>query len=414
MGALEGDGLPELRVFGERLKEADADFATDCRHFRGDRPCVHGRLCPGCEHHAPYRHRVCVIKLGALGDVIRTLSILPQMRRLYDDAHVTWVSRPDGCRMIRDHPLIDRTLSFDAISAMLLQQERFDLVICLDKEPQPCALASAIKAPLKLGLGLSPEGKPIPLNREARAYFRLGLSNELKFIDNRKSYPRLIHEALGWGYDGQRYELPVDPQRRHEQRRILGAKGWRDDLPTLGINVGAAKTFANKMWPPGRIVQLIHHIRQRQVRLQILLLGGRGEGPIVDRILRHTSADVAVGGGIDAGTDHDEPSFVALVDACDVVFSGDTMAMHVAVALGKGVVVFFGPTCPQEIDLFGRGEKLVARTPCAPCYKRVCDSADICLQAVPVADAVAAIERVLKRNACREFTTDVRRIGQAA
>ena len=40
------------------------------------------------------------------------------------------------------------------------------------------------------------------------------------------------------------------------------------------------------------------------------------------------------------------------VAACDMVVSGDTLGMHMAIARGKFVVAWFGLSCAQEIDLF--------------------------------------------------------------
>ena len=369
-------------------------IAPDCRHYVGDRPCVHDRLCRGCEHYAPYHHRICVIKLAALGDVIRTLCVLPELRRRYPQSHVTWVSHSGACRMIQDHPLIDRVMEFDPNNALVLQQERFDLVVSLDKEAPPCALAQSLTAARRIGVGLSPHGTPIPLNPEAEHYVCLGLSDELKFHRNRKSYPRLVYEALGWRYDGQRYELPLDQARQLEVRRRLVSVGWQPDQPTLGINVGAGDAFANKMWPALRTAQLIRNLRARDADLQILLLGGSQQRGAIDAIVAADPSRSVM----DAGTDHDEKTFAALVDACDVVFSGDTMAMHVAIALRRGLVVFFGPTCEQEIDLFGLGEKLIAEVPCAPCYKQVCDGADACVHEGSIAEAADAVQRVMTRR----------------
>ena len=45
----------------------------------------------------------------------------------------------------------------------------------------------------------------------------------------------------------------------------------------------------------------------------------------------------------------------------DVVVCSDTLGMHLAIALKKKIVVLFGPTCPQEIDLYGRGVKALRR-----------------------------------------------------
>lgn len=374
-----------------------AALAPDCKHYLGDRPCVHNRLCRGCQHYEPYSHRICVIKLGALGDVIRTLCILPELRDRYPNAHVTWVSKPNGCRMIGDHPMIDRVLVFDAINAMTLAHQAFDTVINLDKEPEPCALAMSLNATHKLGIGLSPSGTPVPLNPEAGHYFNLGLSDDLKFRSNTKSYPQLVHEALGWTYHGQRYELPVDTTTRDRVWFHLASRGWCADRPTLGINVGAGHVFANKMWPAPRITELMLTLRDRMPDLQVVLLGGPDERPIINAVTARLRTLGCTEHVIDGGTDHDERTFVALVDACDALFTGDTMAMHVAIARGKAIVAFFGPTCEQEIDFFGKGHKLVARTACSPCYKRHCDQNDACIDQIDTRDAADAVERLLTR-----------------
>ena len=384
-----------------------AMLAPECRHYLGDRPCKHNRLCDGCPHYEPYSHRICVIKLGALGDVIRTLCILPELRRQYPKAHITWVSKPNGCRMLTGHAMIDRLMPFDAITAMTLSHEKFDTVINLDKEPQPSALAMSLRADRKLGIGLSEFGTPVPLNPEAHPYFYLGLSDELKFHHNTKSYPQLIYEAMGWAYDGQRYELPIDESARDRIRFHLATLGWRSDRSTLGINVGAGHVFANKMWAAPQIVDVIRQMCDQLPNAQILLLGGPDERPIINAINARLQLLNIQGNVIDSGTSHDEPAFVALVDTCDVVLSGDTMAMHIAIALGKQTVVFFGPTCEQEIDLFGRGEKLIAQTHCAPCYKRQCDQDNICVQQVDANAVVEAIRRRLAQSQGIEFALPV-------
>ncbi len=369
---------------------------------------MHNRLCHGCPHYDPFTDRVCVIKLGALGDVIRTLCILPELRRRYPTGQITWVTLPNACRMLESHPMIDRLIPFDPMATMVLGQESFDLVISLDKEAPPCALGMSLFAKKKLGIGLSNHGTPVPLNDQAYAYFHLGLSDELKFRQNTKSYPQLIYEALGWSYRGQRYRLPpIDKATLQRTRLMLSARGLARKAMTLGINVGAGQVFANKMWPAARIIDLIATVQKDMPAVQIALLGGPGERETIDRIiadLRRLGRDEGV---IDTGTDHDEPSFVAVLEACDVVFTGDTMAMHVAIALDKPVIAFLGPTCPQEIDLFGQGEKLIAAPRCAPCYKRVCDHSDQCIHEVTTQQAVGAIRRVIEKSCNRDLSLPV-------
>jgi heptosyltransferase-2 len=67
------------------------------------------------------------------------------------------------------------------------------------------------------------------------------------------------------------------------------------------------------------------------------------------------------------------PQLCGLVSLCDAVVATDTLAMHVGIALRKPVVALFGPTCPQEVDLYDRGIKLTPTADCAPCYRATCD-----------------------------------------
>ena len=47
--------------------------------------------------------------------------------------------------------------------------------------------------------------------------------------------------------------------------------------------------------------------------------------------------------------------------------------MHLAIGLGKHVLAWFGLSCWEEIDLYGRGRKFIPDgLHCAPCWKRRC------------------------------------------
>ena len=86
------------------------------------------------------------------------------------------------------------------------------------------------------------------------------------------------------------------------------------------------------------------------------------------------------------------------VNVCDVVISGDSFGMHASIGLKKYVIVWFGLTCPQEIDLFGRGIKLIPEgLACAPCWKRECPYNLECIQMIDL-DAIVAAVREFARG----------------
>jgi heptosyltransferase-2 len=57
--------------------------------------------------------------------------------------------------------------------------------------------------------------------------------------------------------------------------------------------------------------------------------------------------------------------------------------MHLAIALKKHVVVWFGVSCWSEIELYGRGLKLIPDgLECSPCWKHQCPYNLECIQMI--------------------------------
>ena len=59
----------------------------------------------------------------------------------------------------------------------------------------------------------------------------------------------------------------------------------------------------------------------------------------------------------------------------------------------RPVVALFGPSCPQEIDFYGRGEAVVSPADCGPCYRAQCNRDPTCMDAIEPARVVDAVKR---------------------
>jgi heptosyltransferase-2 len=60
------------------------------------------------------------------------------------------------------------------------------------------------------------------------------------------------------------------------------------------------------------------------------------------------------------------------------------------------VVALFGPTSAAEIELYGRGEKIVPEgLPCLGCYLPTCDVDPHCQQLIQPEMVLAAVQRQL-------------------
>jgi ADP-heptose:LPS heptosyltransferase len=370
-----------------------SSWNLDCRYFIGDRPCKFKRTCPGCDRYSPMGTRILIVKLAAIGDVLRTTPLLAGLRRRYPESHITWVVDKEALPLLKENSQIDRLIPFDFASLLPLEAETFDLAIGLEKEPRGAALTTKIHAREKKGFALGPEGNIFPLNRGSEYAFLLGLDDDLKFHRNAKSYPEIVFDITELPYERQEYSffLSAEDIARAE---AFAAKNVPDrKIPIVGLNTGAGEVFANKAWTIGGYGELIRGLKGR-LPVSILLLGGPRERERNDQILKASGGKV-----LDTGCGNTLGRFAALVNLCDVVVTGDTTALHLAVGLKKSVVALFGPTCAQEIDLYGRGEKVISSLSCAPCYRRTCSISPNCMEAIKPEEVMTKVEALLAR--CR-------------
>lgn len=358
---------------------------TDCRHFTGYRPCSFARPCAGCPHHDPVSAEVLLINLGALGDVLRTTAQLPALRRALPGCRLTWLTSPRAVPLLEGHPLVDRVLPLDLGSVEELRARRFDLLLCADKDRVAGGLAATLSAAERRGFAIDGHGAIVPLNPEAGRLYALGLDDALKFRENQRSEPELLGEAWALPYAGEPYTLHLRPEE--------ASPGPRRQI---GFNTGCSPLYPLKKLPLAVQAEAIRLLAPR-LGEPVLLLGGpedternaalaRELGPLVEESptragLRRGAAEVA---------------------RCEVVVTGDSLGMHLALGLGCHVVAWFGLTCPQEIDLFGRGIHLLSDVGCGPCWRRACDRETLCTERVPPAlIAEAALDALSARRSGR-------------
>jgi ADP-heptose:LPS heptosyltransferase len=127
--------------------------------------------------------------------------------------------------------------------------------------------------------------------------------------------------------------------------------------------VGASKP--NKCWPVSFFARLIELLRAHGLG-EPVLLGGPGEREPADQIQAALSAPA-----LDAVGSTSLPQLAALLARCTAVVSGDTGALHMAVALDRPVVGLYGPTSPALTGPYGSQHRVLwSSRPCSPCNRR--------------------------------------------
>ena len=105
--------------------------------------------------------RILIVKLAAIGDVLRTTPLLTGLKKAYPQSHITWVVDKEALPLLKHNPLIDRLLLFDFPSTFPLEVETFDLAIGLEKEPRGAALVSKVQAEVKKASGSARKGTSV-------------------------------------------------------------------------------------------------------------------------------------------------------------------------------------------------------------------------------------------------------------
>jgi ADP-heptose:LPS heptosyltransferase len=359
----------------ERQENSRLSLKPDCLLFRGDKPCPAGCRCEACEEYRPYPVRILIIKCRAQGDVLRTTAILPALKRKYPECFVAWVVDEESLPLLAGNPLVDRLHAFDLENSLSLPAQKFDILISLDKEPGPTALAARIPAVRKLGFGISGCGSLTIFNPASEYAFRLGVDDDLKFFHNRKTYQEIIHEAAELPYARDEYVFVLPDDAGEKAARFFKRHRVPPGKHAIGLNTGAGAKFTAKQWPLENFVRLASLLTGK-FGASVFLLGGPRESDFNRAVARRVRTGI-----YDTGTDNTIPDFAGFLSRMDAVVSSDTLGMHLAIALKKKVVALFGPTCPQEIDLYERGVKLFAGADCAPCYRPACPDTR-CMKAI--------------------------------
>jgi len=361
----------------------------DCRYYIGEKPCAFKEICHQCTEYSPMGKRVLIIKLGAMGDVLRTTPLLRSILKQPGNHHITWIAEKVSAPLFVHNDMVDRVWTAGWEIIPLLLNERFDVLYCLDKEPKAIAVAAIAKATEKYGFIADEKGNLHPANPEADYAFLLGLHDYMKFEKNEKSYQQIMFEACKFTFSGEEYVFNLTSDEAESGRRHLKKRGVGSHK-AIGVNTSAGEVFATKRWSKNATVKAIKLIKDMD--MTPVLLGGPEE------ILRNAEILKEAGNGVvDAGCDNSLRHFASIIAALDAIIVTDSLAMHLAIAAKTPIVALFGPTCPREVELYGLGEKVVSSPDCAPCYKSSCDHHK-CMEEITPEAVVATLKRVLESS----------------
>jgi heptosyltransferase-2 len=356
----------------------DSNIKTDCIHFNGYKPCkCHketGRKCHNCDQYNPTQFRILIVKVGAAGEVLRCTCLLRRLKIAYPGCEITWVTAyPD----LVPTNWVNRIMKFSWGAKIRLEVEEFDAVYSLDKDFESCAFAQSIKSKLLHGFMLNEYGKIIPCGESATRKWRTGVfDDEMKA--NQIHYPAEVYELCGLQWSGEKYILEgigkYDIQKKEHQR-------------VIGLNTGASPVWLTRIWSTKRWVELAKLLLAKGY--SPIILGGPDENERNQNIAAESGAQYL---GV-----MPYKTFFEVVNSVDCVVTGVTMALHVAIALEKKIVLLNNIFNKNEFYLYGLGVIMEPKVSCLSCYKSQYDNAceiNNCLDSISPHDVFAQINKL--------------------
>jgi ADP-heptose:LPS heptosyltransferase len=362
----------------------------DCKHFNGYKPCFPGVDClrEGCVDYKPIGTKILVINLEAMGNVLVTTSLLPAIKRKYPSSTISWITLKNVYPLLYGNALIDHLYVWEPENWMRLQGMEFDVAMNFDKSVHAGAFINSLNALQKLGYGIEGSGVIVPLNEEAEYNYQLGLDDHIKFRVNQKPSTQLLAEAMGLTYKRDEYSFQLSPEEVAFCDRYKNEIGLKPGTLTVGFNTGCSLLYRNKKMTVEQHVVLIEELSKVK-GLNLVLVGGPEDTERNAEIKRRVGDKV-----INTPTTDGVRKGVCFENICDLIITGDSFGMHVAIALKKYVIVWFGVSCPQEIDLFDRGVKLIPEgLECAPCWKKECPYGLECIQLIDLERIVEEVKK---------------------
>ncbi len=367
----------------------------DCKHFTGYKPCFPGINCLGeCEDPQPYNTKILIVNLEAMGNVLVTTTLLPAIKRKYPKSTIYWITLKNAAPLLEHNQYIERVYVWGPENWLILQTMQFDIVMNIDKAVHAGAFTMSLNAKKKFGYGIDKNAKIIPLTKEAEYNYKLGLDDYVKFRVNQKANTQLLTEAMGLKYKRDEYILNLTKEEidfcQQYKREILDAYPVSGiQYPVfVGFNTGCSYLYPNKKLTIDQHVVLINEMSKRN-NLKLVLLGGPEDTERNAEIVRQVGNKV-----ISTPTTEGVRRGVCYENICDIVITGDSLGMHIAIGLKKHIIVWFGVTCPQEIELFERGVKLIPEgLECSPCWKKQCPYNLECVQMVDLERIVLEVEK---------------------
>ncbi len=326
--------------------------------------------------------RICVLRLGAMGDILFTTPALRALRRQYPDAHITYILLDKWRFLLRGNPNVDRVVGLpyrEPKALGRLRKECFDLVINFHELEDGARLCQALRARERLGHQwkngmLRPDENSSLLLKDA--------ATQLTRRRNRIPFPELYGRIARVKLDSYRYDFFPGQIAVWKARLFLKMHGFGSGSVPIALHLHS-RGMPSKSWSPEQAQQVVRTLEKER----FILLGYRPDREVTRQL--ETEPNVT-------------PHFGSIAEQSEILrrcalFAGiDSGPRQIAAAMGTRALTLFGAYPTEDIALFTGDRVLSVDRVCAPCHESVCPKKNSCLSQISPERIVSEIRAMLE------------------
>ncbi len=344
---------------------------------------------------------ILIVKLSSIGDVIHTLPSLAALRKLYPEAHISWVIEEAALDIIKDNPYLDRiiisrrkrwisnlikreqvskTIKEMMSFIKLLRDRRYDIVIDFMGLFKSSLIVLLSGGKRKLGYNSM---------QELSGFFL----NEKIYEDmDKHAVDRYLDFLIYLGADITEPEFLI-PIKKGDEEHIENLLRSNNVLMKEQFIVVSPMSFAGqtRLWEDDKFAMLCDRI-SFDLNIKIIFTGDKKDG-----IIKNIQSMMALP-SVNLGGHTNLKELAYLYKLAVLVISPDSGPMHIAAAVGTPVIALFGPSDPKRTGPYGKGHIVVQKEmPCIPCFLKKCDTKR-CMKEIGVDEVFEAVKEIVNRK----------------
>jgi len=345
--------------------------------------------------------RFLILRLSSIGDVLHATPVAQVLKTTYPHCHITWLVDEVPSAMLKENPYIDDIYIWPrdrwekhlgrgewraarqlwSTLRNYLHAQKFDILLDIHGLFISGLIAKASNIPRRIGMSDTRE-----LNWLFMTEIAPSAPEDIHVI------PRYLSILRPLGIHSSHYSmtLRVPDESLTFADEFLNQHGVKPSETLIAIN--PSTTWPAKNWPAEHYATVAKSLYQKGYR--ILLCGGPADQALGESIMHQSGVPL-----INAANKTSLLQLGALLSRCDLLVTGDTGPLHMAIALGIPTVSIFGPTDPKRFGPLTAGHIVLEREmDCRPCHKRTCPLKHLhCMYQLEPMEVIAAVQTVLDK-----------------